>query len=173
VSLVSLLSAGDNTERLGGKTQSFIGIELGGTMVQADIVGDFGEELNHKGTGLSFGLRLGAQNTQWRSMLFLDYFDSKGDNQNYERLGVQVDYFLVSSMLESSAFRPYIGLNGSYLNYESTDIDESGFGYGGEIGFVVAINQMIDLDLEYRYSVSSFDRMANVGSVVLGLHYVY
>ena len=168
----SSLYAGDNARSVSDVSEAFIGLELGGTFVQGDTGGPLGE-LNHDGTGASVGLRLGAQNAAWRSMLVLDYFDSDDDDQTYERAMIQVDYYLMSSTYNTTAFRPYIGLNGGYVNYESTAVDESGFSYGGQVGFTAAVSENIDFDIAYRYSVASPDELDHIGNVVFGLNYLY
>jgi len=169
----TLASAGDNTRQISEQSEAFVGVELGGTFVQGDTDGTVLGEANHDGSGASIGLRLGAQNAQWRSMIVLDYFDSDDDDQTYERAMVQVDYFLMASSFNTTAFRPYIGLNAGYLNYESTNIDESGFTYGGQVGFTAAVSQNIDFDVAFRYSVASPDELDHVGNVVFGINYLY
>jgi len=150
--------------------EKFIGLEVSATEVQGDTGGIFGE-LDHKETGVEYGLRVGAQLDEWRSMLLLNYFD-EGD-QNTEKLMVSVDYFFLNSTEEQSYFKPYLGVNAGYMNYESTGIDESGFLYGAQAGFVVEVMESIDIDLGYRYSLSSADKFDHTGGVVFGINYLY
>jgi len=169
----SFLSAGDDVRSISDASEVFVGVEVGATMIQGDT-GDlvFGE-LNHEGSGASIGLRLGAQNVQWRSMLVLDYFNSDDDDQTYERGMVQVDYYIMPSSFNTIAFRPYIGINGGYMNYESTGIDESGFTYGGQAGFTMSVLDNVDLDVAYRYSFAGPDELDHIGNVVFGVNYRY
>jgi len=167
-----VVNAGDGVREISEESQPFIGVEIGGTFVQGDTGGPLGE-LNHEGSGASVGLRLGAQNDQWRSMLLLDYFSSDSDMQNYERAMIQVDYYVTPSTFDTTAFRPYVGLNGGYLNYEGDTIDESGFTYGGQLGFTAAMTETVDFDVAYRYSVTGFDELDHVGNVAFGVNYLY
>ena len=163
------------------QSEKFIGLEVGAATIQADT-GGFFPELDHEGTDVELGLRLGAQINQWRTMLIFDYFDSEDDDQNYEKGLVSFDYFFLSpeSEADSNAFRPYIGLNVGYMNYESTDIDINSFIYGGQVGFTYRITEHIDLDLMYRYSLTAdtdsddfSPQTDHIGSALFGVNYVY
>lgn len=165
-------TAGDNTQKISEESEVFIGVEIGGTMLQGDTGGILGES-NHEGDGVSLGLRLGAQNAMWRSMVVFDYFNSSKDDQNYERLMIQVDYYVLATQFQATAFRPYVGVNGGYMNYESYSIDESGFTYGGQLGFTASVTKNIDLDLALRYSIATPDEIDNVGNVAVGINYLY
>ncbi len=170
--MATFVNAGDGVNQVSEETEVFIGAEIGGTMVQGDV-GDpvLGLDQNYEGTGASIGLRLGAQNLQWRSMLMFDYFDK--DAQTYERIMAQIDYFISPNRFSTTAFRPYIGVNGGYMNYEGGTVDESGFTYGGQAGFTTAVTQNIEVDLAYRYNVTTFDELDNVGNVAFGINYLY
>ena len=167
----ALLNAGDAARSISDASEPFLGVEIGGTMVQGDTNGPLGE-LNHDSSSASIGVRLGAQNAQWRSMLMIDYFDS--GEQNYERAMVLVDYFIMPSSFSTTAFRPYIGINGGYLNYEADDtVDASGMTYGAQAGFTAAISANVDFDLSYRYSVASPDEIDHIGNIAFGINYIY
>ena len=148
----------------------FIGLEVSAMQVQGDTGGILGEK-DHKETGVEWGLRVGAQTEQWRSMIVLNYFDEA--DQNTEKLMVTVDYFFLDSAKEQSYFKPYLGVNAGYMNYESTGVDESGFLYGAQAGFVVEVMETIDIDLGYRYSLSSAEEFDHTGGVVFGINYLY
>ncbi len=157
------------------QSESFIGLEVGASTIQANTDGFFGES-DYEGTDVEYGLRLGAQFNEWRTMFVFDYFDSADDNQNYEKGLISVDYFFLNSNPEtvSSSFRPYIGLNAGYMNYESSpSIDENGFLYGGQVGFAYRVTDSIDLDLMYRYSLTDVAETDHIGSVVFGINYIY
>ena len=150
--------------------KGFLGLEVGYASVQGDV-GGFFPELDREGDAVEYGIRLGAQTSEWRTMLLFDYYDSSDDDQNMEKGYLTVDYFFLQD--DTSAFRPFIGVNVGYANYESTDVDENGALYGAQAGIVVNVAESIDLDLSYRYSLSSMDALDHVGSVVFGLNYLY
>jgi opacity protein-like surface antigen len=149
-------------------TKSFLGLEIGLTSVQGDTY----SEARHESTGAEFGLRLGAQSEEWRTIFVLNYYDNVDEDQNKETLQLAIDYFFAGDTLDI-AFKPFIGVNAGYTNYESTGIDSSDFSYGGQVGFVSSVTESIDVDLSYRYSLSSSESLSNMGSLVLGFNYFY
>jgi len=160
----SMLQAAELSE-----VKKFIGLEAGAAKIQADTF----LSNDHKGDDTELGLRLGAQNDEWRTMLVFDYFDSSNDDQNYEKGLIQFDYYLFNHKSESFSFRPFIGINAGYMNYESTGIDENGFLYGGQAGFIFGMTKHFDIDVMYRYSLTDAAHTDHIKSVVVGLNYVY
>jgi len=151
------------------ESQKFIGVEVTITEVQGDAVRRVDPE-SSQGTG--FGLRLGAQNEEWRTMFTFNYFDNEG--RNVEKLFLSVDYFFLKSELtENYAIQPYLGVNVGYMNYEAVGVDESGLLYGGQAGGIFNLTESLDFDLGYRYSLSSSDALDHTGDVVFGLNYLY
>jgi len=156
-------------------SKTFVGLEVGYAEVQGDVgylvddmeiiepdfVGDYDVE---------FGIRIGAQNDEWRTTFIFDYYDSSDNDQNIEKGYLTLDYFLFSN---GSALKPYIGVNVGYANYESTFVDDSGFLYGGQAGIVIDVAEMINLDLSYRYSLSDADALDHIGSIVFGVNYIF
>ena len=169
----SFAIAGDNVRKISEESEVFVGVELGAALIQGDTGTVLGEK-NHDGSGVSIGLRLGAQNAMWRSMVVFDYFNSDSDDQTYERVGIQVDYYIMASSFNTTTFRPYIGINGGYANYESTGIlDANGFTYGGQVGFTAAVYSNIDFDVAYRHAFAGPDELDHIGNVVFGMNYLY
>ncbi len=160
--LSSSLYAGNVSEARG-----FIGLEVGAATVDADTF----YELGYEGDAVEYGFRLGAQTNEWRTMFVFDYYDSSDDDQNMEKAFLMLDYFFLQD--DNSAFRPFIGLNVGYVNYESTYVEDDGFLYGGQVGFIVNVAESIDLDLSYRYSLSDANAVDNMGSIVFGVNYLY
>jgi len=148
--------------------RKFIGLEVGAGTVQGDRL----YQSNHDGDAVEYGVRLGAQTEEWRTMFVFDYFDSSDDDQNVEKGLVTVDYFFYNSGSEM-AVRPFIGVNIGYANYESTGVDDSGFLYGGQAGVVIGITPQVDLDLSYRYSLSEMDVMDHTASFTFGINYLF
>jgi len=161
--------------------KSFIGLELGYATVQGDVGGFLPAYIirDYQESDIEYGIHIGAQNEEWRATLAFNYFDGQYDDgakQNYEKGLVSIDYFI----LPESTVRPYIGVNVGYINYESTNnIDMSGFLYGVQAGLAMNIAESVDIDLMYRYSLSSAtqdDRNAaldHIGSIVFGINYLF
>ena len=147
------------------ETKGFLGIELGAATVEGERLNDF----NHAGSAVEYGIRFGAQSQEWRATFAFDYFDSSSDDQNVEKGFLMVDYFLFNN----EGIRPFIGGNVGLINYESTGVDATDFVYGGQAGVIYGVNESLDIDLSYRYSLSGSTRVNNLGSIVFGLNYLY
>jgi len=148
------------------ETKGFLGLEIGAGNVDGDRL----DGLKHNGSAVEYGLRLGAQNEEWRATFVLDYFDSSSDDQTMQKAYGMVDYFFTGS---DSLIRPFIGGNIGYAHYESTLVDANGLLYGAQAGVVVGVDENIDLDLSYRYSLMQVDAVNNTGSIVFGFNYLY
>ena len=149
------------------QSRTFIGLELGYVEVQGDTFYELGYTGDYD---VEFGIRLGAEKDEWRTTLIFDYYDSADNDQNVEKFLMTVDYFVLDN---NSAFRPFIGVNVGYANYESTFVEDSGMVYGGQVGFVVDVAEMVNIDLSYRYSLSSADVFDHVGGVTFGVNYLF
>ncbi len=146
-------------------TKGFLGLEVG----YATVDGDKLDGLKHQGSGVEIGLRLGAQNDEWRATFLATYLDGGSDDQNVQKGMGMIDYFLMNE----STVRPFIGANVGYGRYESTLVDETGFTYGGQAGVVIGVTTNVDLDLSYRYTLFASDAVNGTGNLVFGFNYVY
>ena len=149
-------------------SKGFLGLEVGYGYVDADVFTGG----KHKGDAIEYGIRLGAQTDEWRTMFVFDYFDSDDDDQTVEKGFIMIDYFFMDSDIDT-VVKPFIGANLGYANYESTLVDESGLLYGGQIGVVMRAGDSVDIDLSYRYSLGQADEVNNVSSITLGINYLY
>ena len=92
--------------------------------------------------------------------------------------------------------KPFIGGHIGYMSYELSGdtglglreifADDANVFYGGQAGVALAIGEVVELDLSYRYSLTNLDDMPidlvgghmessldNIGSIVFGLNYYY
>ena len=149
------------------ESRTFIGLELGYVEVQGDtrfepqFTGDY---------DVQFGVRLGAEKEEWRTTLIFDYYDSGTNDQSVQQGLMTIDYYVLGN---EDMFKPYIGLNVGYGRYESIFIDESTYLYGGQVGFVVQIANKVNLDLNYRYSLTGGDLFDHVGGVIFSVDYLF
>jgi len=165
MALGSSLNAAEMTD-----TQTFIGVEVGYSEVQGQRIGT----VETTDSDVSYGFRIGAQTAEWRTTLLYNYFDSADSDQNTEQGLATLDYFLLGGQSSSkSMFKPYIGANIGYVNYESSFVDEGGMIYGGQAGVVVNVAETVDLDFSYRHSLSSTDALDHVGSFIFSVNYLF
>ena len=167
VAVASTANAGDY-EMEASPSKVFLGIQLSGAWVQ----GTHKADLNYATSGFGYGVRLGAQNDEWRTMISADKMNN--DKVSYERGELHVQYMFQLPQMTDMGLRPFIGLNGGYANYEAEGgINESGFTYGGEAGIIFDVTDQIDIDVTYQYTMSraaAFDHAANLG---IGINYKY
>jgi opacity protein-like surface antigen len=162
--LASSLYAADITE-----SQKFIGVEVSITEVQGKGPSDIASNVSN---GTSVGIRLGAQNNEWRTTVGLNYFDAEG--RNVEKLYGSIDYFfLKTEVSESLIFKPFLGFTVGYANYESDEIEADGFVYGGQAGILIDISENVSVDVGYKYTLSNSSEFDHSGDVVFGLNYQY
>jgi len=159
----SLYAAGHND-----KVQGFLGLEVGVATVQGERLNDY----NHQGDAVEYGVRLGALSDEWRATFTFDYFDSTRDDQNVEKSLFLLDYFFFESD-SVIGVRPFIGANVGLINYESTGVDVNSFVYGGQAGILFRVDESVDLDVSYRYSLPRSEHVNNLGSIVFGFNYLY
>ena len=183
--------------------QSFIGVELGSTKVDssARLYADgypaieFGEKSD---SNIEYGFRLGAQNDEWRTTVLYTYYNNEdsGYEDTMHKGSLNLDYFIWSTDAGGMKIKPFIGGHVGYMSYElSADTlenlnvilsDEAGVFYGGQVGVALAVAEMLEIDLSYRYSFADLDDISasgpdwysetsldNTGSIVFGLNYFF
>ncbi len=158
--------------------KKFLGIEVGGAQLQGGVYPDLNNVLvfdpMFEGSDVTYGIRFGAQNDKYRSMLLFDYYDNVDEDQNLQLGLVSVDYYVLSQDAAAVTIKPFIGINLGYLRYQSSFVDENSFAYGGQAGLVASVSDKIDIDLAYRYTLSSnAPTMDHFGAAMVGLNYIY
>jgi len=146
----------------------FVGIE--GSAIFAS------EAEGKSNSGMSFGIRFGAQNVEWRTMAILEKFGSEDDYNNYVRGILQLDYYFLGMdnlMIDSYAIRPYAGVNAGALSLDTETENIKSLTYGGQIGATMNVTGNIDLDVGYRYNLSTSDKIDHTSGIAVGLHYKY
>ncbi|MFK5976328.1 MAG: outer membrane beta-barrel protein [Sulfurovum sp.] len=168
---LSILVASSLNAREVSQNETFIGLEMGYVGVQGDRVLD----PKHTDSDLSYGIRIGTQNEDWRAIFLYSYYNNVDSDQNAEFGLFSLDYFFLQKNSSTvSIFRPYLGLNIGYGNYESTNLaNVNAYLYGGQTGVVVDINDNIDIDFSYRHSFSDEDAFNHVGGFIFGVNYIY
>ena len=152
-----------------GVAGPFVGIELNGVLA-SDAEGV-------SASGVSYGIRFGAQNIDWRTMAILERFSNDGASNSYTRGILQLDYYFLGMdnlMIDTYGIRPYAGLNAGLLSFDTPSSGSSkSLTYGGQLGATMNVSQNIDFDLGYRYNLSSDDKIDHTSGITAGLHYKY
>ena len=124
--------------------------------------------------GAEFGLKIGAQNEEWRTLLSGNFFTRGG--HKYQKAMLQFDRFVWASLYETDniVFKPYLGGHIGWMTYtDDFSLDNNGMIYGGQAGLAWTVLNEVDFDLGYRYSVTDIENVDSIGSVVFGVNYIY
>jgi len=124
--------------------------------------------------GAEVGLKIGAQNDEWRTLLSGNFFTK--DGHKYQKVMLEIDRFVWSSLYEKDSilFKPYVGTHIGWLRYtDQLSLTDSSLVYGGQVGLACNVIDEVDLDLGYRYSITDSEKIDNIGSVILGVNYIY
>ena len=160
-----------STPTVGSSTMEgpFVGIEANGVLSSSAEGVD--------ASGMSFGLRFGAQNVDWRTMAVLERFSNNGEANAYTRGLLQLDYFFLGMdnlMIDTYGIRPYAGLNAGLLSFDTPNSGNSkSLTYGAQLGATMNVAQNIDFDLGYKYNLSSDDNIGHTSGITMGLNYKY
>lgn len=168
--MVSVLGTG--AFAVDAPTMSFIGFEAGVAKMESDTSNGSFLTKDVTGQDVAYGIRIGAENEEWRASLLVDLFDNKEDNQEYKSGSILVDYFIpVSASLWW--FKPYIGVHGGYMTYSSTGLTSDGVLFGAQGGFVIRLAESFNVDLGYRYSATQAPYTKRIESIQLGFNYLF
>jgi len=192
----------------------FIGLELESTNVDSstDVFSGTAPKFSiDSSSAFEYGVRLGAEKEDWRTTLLYTYYNNTEDRKygdkeqdrevTMHKGSMLLDYFLWSTGSADYNVKPYIGAHIGYMSYEvsgvirqGTDLnvvyaDDSGLFYGGQAGIAMTISEVVELDLSYKYSLTSLDDMAvsindpslnnavtsidHMGSVAFSINYFY
>ena len=118
---------------------------------------------------MTFGFTLGMQALRWRTNVSIEH------GSDYTSFGFNADYILLDSMFSTPKVRPYIGINTGYMTYDDNRLEDTdGLYFGGNAGLIFYANDMVDIDIGYRYDkISQLEGFDTMQSVILSVHYFY
>ncbi len=184
----------------------FVGLELDSTKADSSTELFVDNTLvspkftNTSGSEFEYGVRLGAEKEDWRTTLLYTYYNATEGSveETMHKGSMLLDYFLMSTGSAQYNVKPYIGAHVGYMSYEASGpigdtgfngiyADDSGVFYGGQAGIAVTISEVVELDLSYKYSLTTLDDISefistntkavtsidNMGSIVFAINYFY
>ena len=165
VATISLTHAVDDfsSERL-------LGIEVGYTTVNSSNA--IGQNISNSNPEL--GLRLGAQNKEWRTTVHASFMSAKNGTK-YQKAMIDFDRFVWASLYktDSIVFKPYLGGHIGWLHYTDDFTSANGLAYGGQMGLTLNVLNQVDFDLGYRYTMSDVSKVNDMSSFVFSANYLY
>ncbi len=151
-------------------SERLLGIEVGySTVNTSNEIG-----LNQADSNAEFGLRIGAQNEEWRTTIHVNFM--RGQGRNYQKAMLDFDRFVWASLYktDSIVFKPYLGAHVGWLRYtDDITVGDSGLAYGGQMGLSLNVLKTIDFDLAYKYTTSDVKDITDLSSFVFGVNYLY
>jgi hypothetical protein len=154
-----------------------------GLSVSTQTIG-FSDRNNTRGfdtteTGLS--LRYGKQTQEWRTIFGADYH-----TDSYSGVFVEVDKILFDEMFGTPKLRPYLGMTAGYMYVNETDrvplqpgeseddLEQNGFYFGGNFGFIIYAGDTVDIDISYHYyKIENLDYLDDMHGAEVAVHYFF
>lgn len=179
-----------------GDSRAFMGLELESTKTESSLqLGDT-PKLNFESSSVAeYGVRIGAENDEWRTTLLYTYYNDEdnGAEETMHKGSVLIDYFFWKTDANTMTIKPYVGAHAGYMSYELTSdqvfagfnttiSDGSGVFYGAQAGIAMAVSEVVGLDLSYKYSLTDVDdtplpdskfELDNMGSIAFSINYYY
>jgi len=150
-------------------SERLLGIEVGYTDLSANK-----SDSARRVQGAEFGLKIGAQNKEWRTTFSGNFFTKSGEK--YQKAMLQFDHFVWNSLykVDDIVFKPYLGGHIGWMKYTNDlSFSDNGMVYGGQAGVAWNVLDEVDFDLSYRYSVTDIAEVDSINSVVFGVNYIY
>ncbi len=150
-------------------SERLLGIEVGYAGSKAkDAIG-----LDESVNGVDFGVRLGAQNKDWRTFITANMSNYKGHKT--QRVMLSFDKFVWQSLYKKDdiVFKPYLSGHIGYMQHKSDNPSENGMFYGGGLGVAWNVLNEVDFDLGYRYSFADLADLDSFDAVTFGVNYIY
>jgi len=165
------------TLTLGHAVDDFSSERLLGIEVAYTSVGSTNEiGLRKTNEDAEFGLRLGAQNEEWRTTLRLNFMKAQG--RGYQKAMLDFDRFVWASLYktDSIVFKPYLGAHIGWMRYTDDHdgfLSGNGLAYGGQLGLALNVLNEVDFDFGYRHTIANIDGVDTIGSFVFSANYLY
>ena len=149
-----------------------------GISVSTQNIG-FSEIDKTRDTGIS--IRYGKQSQQWRTTFGADF-----NTDSYSGVFVKIDKILLDSMFGTPKFRPYLGATVGYMYFNEldnipvpadqnrNDLEQNGFYFGGNFGFIIYATDTVDIDIGYHYyKIQNLDYLDDIHGAEIALHYFF
>jgi len=165
------------TLTLGHAVDDFSSERLLGIEVASTTIGST-NEIGFRKTNedAEFGLRLGAQNEEWRTTLRLNFMKAQG--RGYQKAMLDFDRFVWTSLYktDSIVFKPYLGAHIGWMRYTDDHdgfLSGSGLAYGGQLGLALNVLNEVDFDFGYRHTIANIEGVDTSDSFVFSANYLY
>lgn len=156
---------------LSAQTSSIIGLEgiYNNTDAQEPTL-----RTNYSQSSAGFGLRIGAENEEFRFLLIYEIIQDEKYNNiatvSQNMITGNLDYFIPT---QSQTIKPFIGVIFGQAEYKFSSYSDSSYIYGAEVGLDFNINKHYSIDIFGRYIPSSLDTVNHYIQSGIGLNYKF
>ena len=150
-------------------SERLLGIEVGYATVSS--TNEIGSHKTH--SDAQFGLRIGAQNEEWRTTIRANFMKVEG--RDYQKIMLDFDRFVWASLYETDSivFKPYLGAHVGWLRYTDELSADNGLAYGGQLGIALNVLNEVDFDIGYKYTVADIDTVNDISALTFSVNYLY
>lgn len=151
-------------------SERLLGIEVGYTTINSTNEIGFNKTSNN----VEFGIKIGAQNEEWRTTIHANFMKAQG--RDYQKIMLDFDRFVWASLYKTDniILKPYLGAHVGWLRYtDDIALSDNGLAYGGQMGLALTVLNEIDFDLGYKYTVADIIGVDDIGSLTFGVNYIY
>lgn len=150
--LSSILHADDD------KLYSFIGVQTSTS--------------DYEATTPTLGIKYGKQSKNVRTSIAYNYGE-ESSNQ-YHSLLMQVDTGVLTNTFKEIPIKPYIGASFGVMQHDYNSRNDRGYLYGANAGLTYLLNDVVDLDLAYRFmKTSKLENINEINEFTFSMHYFY
>jgi len=154
--LVNMAQANDE------KVYSFIGVQTSATQFEDK-------------TTPTIGFRYGMQSSNARTAISYNY--GKKSSNSYHTLIMQMDTGIFSNTFADSKLKPYVGASLGVMQHNNKDLSsprDRGYLYGVNAGVSYIVNDIIDLDLGYKFlKTENLNNIDSINDLTFAMHYFY
>lgn len=141
------------------KIYSFIGVQTSAT--QYDTV-----------STPTLGIKYGKQSKKIRTSIAYNY--GKKTNNEYHTLIMQIDTGVLTNTFKNSTLKPYLGASVGIMQHNNNSFKDKGYLYGANAGLTYLLNDVVDLDLDYRFmKTAKLEDIDKISDVTFSMHYFY
>lgn len=141
------------------KIYSFIGVQTSATQYE-------------KVSTPTVGIKYGKQSKNIRTSIAYNY--GKNSNNQYHTLIMQIDTGVLTNTFKDSALKPYLGASFGIMQHNNNSFNDKGYLYGANAGVTYLFNDVIDLDLGYRFmKTSKMENLSKINDLSFSMHYFY
>jgi len=141
------------------KIYSFIGVQTSATQYE-------------KVSTPTLGVKYGKQSKNMRTSIAYNYGEKT--KNKYHTLIMQIDTGVLTNTFKNSVLKPYLGASVGIMQHNHNSLKDKGYLYGANAGLTYLLNDVVDLDLGYRFmKTAKIEDLSKINDLSFSMHYFY